>query len=274
MILSNLHTHTLHTDGKNTVPEMAEAAFQAGFRILGFSEHSYTPDADFLGLTPERFPQYQQDVAAVREAYAGRMDVFLGLEQDYLSPAPPAGLDYTIGSLHSFYKDGAEIVVDWGRDRQKDYIRRFYGGDPYAFCRDYYAHETRLLTVTKADIVGHFDLVTIYNEGEVLFSERDHRYRDAAFSALDALLEQDPIIEINTGAIGRGYRNAPYPSEPLLRRICEKNGRITFSSDSHATSTICAAFDEAEALAKACGFTSYFTLRRQNGAAVFTELPL
>ena len=275
MIRANLHTHTVFSDGKNTPEEMAEAADRAGLTVLGFSEHSYTPhDPEFLGLTPERFPEYRRAVEAVRQQYAGRMEVFLGLEQDYLSPPPPEGLDYTIGSLHSYPKDGTYVIVDGGRDQLIETVRRHYAGDFHAFCAEYYAHEARLLDVTGADILGHFDLVTLYNEGGALFDEDDPRYRDAALSALDALLERDPIVEINTGAMGRGRRTAPYPAAALLRYIGERGGRITFSSDSHALGTVTAAFSEAEALARSCGFRSYWTLRREGERAVFTELPL
>ena len=36
MILQNLHTHSVYADGKDTVAEMARAAFEAGFDSLGF----------------------------------------------------------------------------------------------------------------------------------------------------------------------------------------------------------------------------------------------
>ena len=39
----SVHTHSVLCDGKNTLPEMAAAAFAAGVRYFGVSGHSHTP---------------------------------------------------------------------------------------------------------------------------------------------------------------------------------------------------------------------------------------
>lgn len=49
--LCSIHTHTAFCDGKNTMEEMAEAAYKAGVRYYGVSGHSHTPvpqDKDFV----------------------------------------------------------------------------------------------------------------------------------------------------------------------------------------------------------------------------------
>ena len=63
------------------------------------------------------------------------------------------------------------------------------------------------------------------------------------------------LFEINTGAIARGYRTQPYPAMTLLRRLREFGGEIVLNSDSHHTSHLCCAFDQAISLAKEAGFT-------------------
>ena len=82
--------------------------------------------------------------------------------------------------------------------------------------------------------------------------------------ALDALLEQDVIFEINTGAIARGYRRMPYPASIFLHRIAQKRGRVTFSSDAHAKENLMFGFDQALHLARAGGLGS-ITLYTKNG---------
>jgi histidinol-phosphatase (PHP family) len=64
------------------------------------------------------------------------------------------------------------------------------------------------------------------------------------------------IFEINTGAVMRGYRRAPYPAVPLLRRICERGGRVVINSDAHTCDHLLGKFDEAMMLAKNVGFGS------------------
>ena len=49
--------------------------------------------------------------------------------------------------------------------------------------------------------MGHFDLLTKFNEGDRLFDAGAPRYLDAAMGALDTLLKEDVLFEINTGAM-------------------------------------------------------------------------
>ena len=54
---TNYHTHSNLCDGKNTLEEMAEAAFNAGIKTLGFSGHSYT-EYDESVMTELGTPDY------------------------------------------------------------------------------------------------------------------------------------------------------------------------------------------------------------------------
>lgn len=271
MTTANLHTHTNYCDGRDSVAAVARAAYERGLGTLGFSEHSYTPQiAEFPGLAPVRFAAYAADVLAARAEYAGKMQIYLGLEQDVLSPAPPDGLDYLIGSVHTFEINGEFLSVDESEARQREAVKTLYGGDFYGLIRDYYAAEASVIAVTGANIIGHFDLVCKFNEGGRLFDENDPRYISAAFEALDALIDTGAIFEINTGAMSRGYRSSPYPARPLLRRIFERGGRVTVSTDSHSAETIDYAFDAACRYAYDAGFRELWTLGK-NG---FFETPL
>ncbi|MBQ8254674.1 MAG: hypothetical protein IJY94_04125, partial [Clostridia bacterium] len=90
------------------------------------------------------------------------------------------------------------------------------------------------------------------------------RYIKACSDALDALLAHNVPFEINTGAMSRGHRSAPYPSPEILKYIKEKGGSIILDSDSHNAKNLCYAFDVATDLAKRCGFRSRVILT-QNG---------
>ena len=83
---------------------------------------------------------------------------------------------------------------------------------------------------------------------------------DAALVAMRKLAADNMIFEINTGAISRGYRTAPYPSENLLYELRKLEGRITVTSDAHDTSCIDYGYDEAVYLAKQCSFDRIWLL--------------
>lgn len=86
---------------------------------------------------------------------------------------------------------------------------------------------------TKCDIIGHFDLITKFNEKNVFFDENDCRYKSAWTDALDELLKRDVVFEVNTGAVARGYRTYVYPSEEILKYIKNKGGRVIITTDCH-----------------------------------------
>ena len=265
-----LHCHTTLCDGKNTPAEMAAAALAAGCGAIGFSGHAPLSGGDDWCIPAVSVPRYRQAVLDLREQYRGQMDVFLGLEQDYFSPPAGPDWDYLIGSVHCVVKDGMVLTVDESEEAFLQAVRESYGGDFYAFARDYFRLEAEVAQVTGCDIVGHFDLFTKFNEGDRLFDTADSRYTGPALEALDALLERDVIFEINTGAMSRGYRTTPYPAPVFLRHIREKGGRVAITSDSHSRDSLLFGYRQAFALAEACGFTST-VYRTEEG---FAEVPI
>ena len=265
-----IHCHTTLCDGRGTPAEMAAAALAAGCSAIGFSGHAPLPFPSDWCMEPDVVADYRRQVLALREAYQGRMDVFLGLEQDYFSPDLPGPWDYRIGSLHCLERSGSYLSVDESPQALARMAEDWFGGDYYALARAYYALEADVVRRTGCQVVGHFDLVTKFNEEGVLFDEGDRRYRSAALEALETLLDTGAVLEVNTGAMSRGYRTAPYPAAFLLRRIRERGGSIVITSDSHSPSTLLYGYREASELARACGFTSSLYLTAQG----FAEGPL
>lgn len=274
MKLQNLHTHTVFSDGAGTAEAMVRGAIQAGCGSLGFSEHSpllpfYDPDR--YAMEAAVLPAYRAEILRLREQYRGQLDIFLGLEQDYDSPPPVGRFDYLIGSVHSVVADGCCLSVDNTREILAEGVARLFGGDYHALAEVYYQRAGQAAEKTGCQIVGHFDLLTKFNEGGRLFDEAVPRYVDAAMGALESLLRRDVIFEVNTGAISRGCRSAPYPAPFLLRAIQERGGRICITSDSHSPRTLTSAFPLAAELALSCGFRETWLLTAEGFQAVPLE---
>lgn len=72
---------------------------------FGASGHSHTDIPwDQGNVLPEAAEDYRAEVLRLRELYAGRMDVLLGVEQDSQSLQPvPDWAEYWIGSVHNLY---------------------------------------------------------------------------------------------------------------------------------------------------------------------------
>lgn len=258
---SNIHSHTTFSDGRNTAEEMVQAALSLSFHTIGFSEHG-PADYDDVAMPAEQMGNYRAEILRLREKYAGRIHILLGLEHDWLSPAAPDGLDYAIESVHYVQKDGQLWSVDWTREKQEDAIRELYGGDPYALCRDYFRTVCASIEGTNADILGHIELVMKFNEARDLFDDADPRYLGPALECAEFAAHSGRLIEVNTGAIAKGYRTQPYPGAAMLRRIAECSGRIIFTSDCHNSDYLNCAFGEVTQLARACGFKSAWEYRR------------
>ena len=96
------------------------------------------------------------------------------------------------------------------------------------------------------------------------FVQNDMNFRNGAS------ITGAPIFEINTGAMSRGYRKAPYPASDILRAICMRGGRIMINSDSHEKTTQDAFFYLSADLAKEAGFTEQTVLTDEG----FISIPL
>lgn len=245
MSLSSYHTHSTYSDGKSTLEEMVCSAIEKGCAEIGFSDHAPMEFRCDWSARAEKIECYKQEVKALQEKYKGKIKIFLGIEQDYYS-TPAEGYDYIIGSVHFVYKDGEYIPVDISAEEVKGYIDRLYGGDVYGYCEDYFKLVKDIYKVTKCQIIGHFDLVTKFNERMPIIDITHPRYVKAVDDALAELLKTDAIFEVNTGAISRGYRTSPYPDDRTLDIISKSGKKLVITSDTHHKDTVTFNFAEQE----------------------------
>ena len=255
MIWQNLHCHTTFDDGKDSAEAMVLAAEAAGLRSIGVSLHCPIQGEDDWCCPADKEVHFIEEMHRLRELYAGRIEVWCGLEYDLEAQrrtVPP--YDYIIGSCHIL--DG--FSIDYDVETAEKLIAHFGSADRAA--EAYYRRVTELAAFDEISIVGHFDLPTKYNERFPLYDTGSAAYRDAAFAAMEALNAAGKIFEINSGAISRGWRTTPYPAPELLRHLHTIGGRICISSDAHAADAITCAFEQSEALARACGFTELWVL--------------
>ena len=251
----SVHVHTTLCDGRDTPEAMAAAALAAGVRHLGFSCHSHTPIPDDEGaVLPADMTAYRETVLRLREQYAGRMEILLGLEWDSQSDVSPAGFDYWIGSVH-YQKgpNGRYYAADWGPEHFAACRDELFAGDPLAVTEGYFAEAARV-AARKPTILGHFDLITKLNAGNALFDEDAPRYRAAALEALHAVDPAASLLEINTGGMARGYRDTPYPAQFLLRAWRALGGRVILTADAHSAAHLLYSYGDAARWARAAGF--------------------
>lgn len=275
MTYSSLHTHNTFCDGRNTPREMIEKAVELGFQSIGISSHAHTGyPFDVCGIRKEEEENYYSTILSLKDEYRDRIDVFLALELEsrvYKETRPIIDdrLDYTIGSVHLFRKDGKFYSVDNTIDEWKSALKAFDNA-PLLLVENYLEELTLFSEDSPFDIVGHYDLYTKFNEKEKLIDEDDREYRELAIKYLDRIIKTGKIIEVNTGAMSRGWRTTPYPSFFLLKHMKEKGARITINSDSHSTETLSYGYETALSLLKEAGFEKETVLTKKG----WKEIPL
>ncbi len=240
----DLHTHTVFSDGADTPRRMVLAAISKGLAHIGISDHSYTFFDESYCMKKETVRSYKDTINFLKDEFAAEITVSCGIEQDMWSEEPTDEYDYIIGSVHYLKIEDAYIPVDEGADVLRSAADVFFDGDIYALAGEYFEEVSTVAEKTNCDIIGHFDLITKFNENGKLFDTSDPRYVSAWRSAADKLLKYCIPFEINTGAISRGYRSAPYPSGEIAGYLKEHGGKLILSSDAHKAADIAFGFDK------------------------------
>ena len=253
-ILSCAHVHTTYCDGRTPAGEMAHTAWEKGFVSLGFSSHAPQAFDSAYSMRPEREKDYQAEIRQLKKEYTGRMTIYLGIERDYFACVTPEGYDYYIAAVHYLPDGDGYVSVDGAPGGVADYVKNRCGGDALRYVRQYYELLTAYCHQARPPIIGHFDLVRKNNAPLGLFDETCPAYRALALQALEALADTGALLEVNTGAMARGYLSTPYPDDFLLAAWKNLGGEVIVNSDCHDARYLDAYFDQMEAHLRFLGY--------------------
>jgi DNA polymerase (family 10) len=116
-LLGDVHMHTVETDGRNTIEEMAEAAKARGYKYMAITDHSKNL-AFANGLDDKRAVEH---IHRIREA-GKKLDgitIFAGVEVDILADGDLdlsddvlAQMDLVIASVHSVFNQEPAKMTD------------------------------------------------------------------------------------------------------------------------------------------------------------------
>lgn len=256
-MIANFHTHTVFCDGKNTPEEIVLSAIQKGFSAIGFSGHGYT-DFD-LTYCMKDSDGYLIEINRLKEKYKKDIQVYLGVEEDAFSPVDRTKFDYIIGSSHYFNINNQYYPIDSDYDCFKKCLEAF-NYNIIRLSEAYYRSFCEYINLRKPDIIGHFDLITKFDELDSSLFLHNAEYNQVAEKYITEAAKSGSIFEINTGAIATELRTAPYPNENLLYILKKLDSRLILSSDSHNIDTLDFGFDEVKKLLRDIGFTHLFAM--------------
>ena len=253
----DLHMHTTYCDGKDSAEAMVLSAIENGLAFAGISGHSFTPHDPSYCMSREGTRKYIEEIRGLKDKYADRITLLLGIELDRYAGTDTSPYDYRIGSVHYIFTEEGKrkwngIMAanaadpdaameklhkyeDWSDvdDRPEDLCRFAFGGrcvpDPeerkegmLGIAELYFDTVGEIVEATDCDIIGHFDLLTKFNEGwgfgpagsvinrmrcgasefvSDIFDTSDERYIAAWKKAIDRIFDDCAARYTN------GYRN-------------------------------------------------------------------
>jgi len=134
----DVHMHTIETDGKNTIEEMAEAARARGYKYMAITDHSKNL-AFANGLDDKRAVEHIARIRAAGQKMEG-ITIFAGIEVDILADGDLdlsddvlAQMDIVIASVHSVFNQEPAKMTDRLLRAIAIRIHRLSGTPPAAF---------------------------------------------------------------------------------------------------------------------------------------------
>jgi histidinol-phosphatase (PHP family) len=261
--LPDYHVHTFrcgHAGGASR--DFVLAAIGRGLSEIAFTDHVplyFLPEAardPKLAMREDQFDGYIREVGHLREEFAGRIAVRLGLEADYAEGREDelarwlcrADWDLVLGSVHW-------VAGDWIDDPGRS-PARFEREGVEALYDEYYRLLAKAARTRLFDVLAHFDLPKKHGHRPAQPRTR------AEDEAIAAARESGCAVEISSAGLRKSVAEA-YPEPRLLARIIAAGVPVTFSSDAHAPAEVGWGYEMTQALAIECGAVEFVTFEKR-----------
>lgn len=258
----DLHTHHYrcgHAEGE--IRDYIEAAIAAGLTAIGISDHSpyfgssLEQEQPLIAMGKSEFPIYVAEILKLKEEYAGKIDVLLGIESDffpevaelYRAEYAKYPFDYIIGSIHQV--NGVSI---FNRKRWK----KLNGAQKIADKEHYYELIQQSARSGMFQILGHIDAM----KGN--YPPFSALKTNAADKALRVIGEYKLAIEINTSGKTKDC-GGWYPADDILERALFHGIDVTFGSDAHKPGRVGEDWNEVCTRLKEIGFREWVYFKQK-----------
>jgi len=262
----DLHNHTkLCNHATGEVEEYVKKAIEKDIKIFGFSDHAPMDFDKNYRMGFEDMKIYEKWIKDAKEKFKEKIEILFAYEVDFLpglmdKRVLEADVDYLIGSVHFLPKSKShkEIVIHqdlWGFDNP-EFIGEYKNQDINKIYQDYFDAIEAMAKSSLFDIVGHLDLIKVFN----FKPTKDIRL--IAQKALKAIKKSDMVLEINSAGFRKPV-NEPYPSKELLEVAYELDIPITFGSDAHKPEQVGFKLEKIIELAKEIGYKKCAIFRKR-----------
>ena len=270
MAHTNYHIHSIYCDGKDDLESIVIEAIHRGFKAIGFSGHCPMPIENNYSMKYEKLAQYCQEVRILKSKYSKLIQIYLGLEIDFIenviSPASPIvlfqQLDFTIGTVHFLWgKDGNKVYqLNTNTDAFMKTVKEGFHSNPASLIRTYFASIRRMVETSRPTMDAYLDMIKMHNNGYVIFDADTEFYQTEVDNTLKVIKANNTILELNTRSFYKGTSTEFSPSESILRKALEMNIPITVNTDAHSKNEIDSAMTNAYEYLRDLGFVYAYAL--------------
>lgn len=272
MKLFNLHTHTNYCDGKEAPGKYVQKAIELGFQSLGFSGHAPLPFENDFSIPESELHFYAMDIRDLQEKYKDQIEIYLGLEFDYIPEvlddfsliADQIDLDFVIGSVHLVRNPDTGVLWFTDGPKRETYdegLKTIFGGDIRKAVTAFYHQSMQMIESQAPDIIGHLDKIKMHNQNR-FFKEDEAWYIKLVDETLELAKSNDCIVEVNTRGIYKKRCESFFPGVEILKKMKDLKIPVTVSSDAHTPSDLSTLLPEAIEQLKAIGYGEVMTLKK------------
>ena len=237
---TNYHSHCDFCDGRGKMEDFVKAAIACGMTAYGVTSHTTFPMPPVKSLQPDTYPLYFEEFARLKAIYGSVIDLYVGLEIDYLDEVRNPRLpfyatlptDYTIGGVHFVANERGEwMCTDGAFERFKEMANLVFGGDIRRIVELFYEKSRKLICCGHFDIHAHPDKIALNASQFQSGILEESWYEDLAYNHIRSLAGGDFLVEVNTKALEQYGRIFPGVEWlPLVRKLGLK---LVVNSDCH-----------------------------------------
>lgn len=261
------HSGQFCKHAENSLEEIVLRYIELGFAWVAITEHCPPPTLELMypdereaGMTPasrlSQFADYMAECRRLQEKYRASIEIFAAMEIEtysgYESYVPSLVQkfhpDFFVGSVH--YVD--DMGFDYSREQYLETAKKS-GGLDALYCR-YFDIQNEMLKKLQPAVVGHFDLIRIFDEdyqNRLTIPEIWRRI----IRNLETISSLDLIMDFNLRALGKGA-SEPYISKPILEQAMHMGISVIPGDDSHGVSTAGAHIKKGIKILQATGFST------------------
>lgn len=236
-MIANYHTHTWrcnHASGREE--DYVMCALERGLKLLGFSDHApyFFPNGyeSWFRMKPEQLENYCATVLALRKAYAGQIQIPLGLELEYYPKYLP--------ELLPFLRDHGIEYLLLGQHFVGNEIGEHYSGaatSDVSILKRYCAQTADAMQTGLFTYFAHPDLI--------FFRGSDQDYRENMRVIVREAKSCGIPLEINLLGF---WKDRNYPDPRFWELAAEEGCQVILGCDTHDSKHLLEVQTEQQAL--------------------------